>query len=106
MIAIEQLVSREHIDFMKCMGFTISRLSEYRPRFHKLAQREPSISLVVEKQKFGSGWRVGTMRGATTVWVAGCTPGVPMHKPGGSLIFDDPITAFVHAEVEEWGRPW
>lgn len=109
MIAFEQLVGAEHIAFMEGQGFTLTRVTEYRPRFSKVVQEKPAICLVVERQQFGSGWRAGVLRRWReglewrTLWVAGHTPGVELHKPGGSLIFEDPTTAFIHAQVEEWG---
>lgn len=65
--------------------------------------------LLVERQKFGSGWRAGVLlrksssKNWSTFWIAGGTRGIPIHKPGGSLVFDDAASAFIHAEVEGWG---
>lgn len=115
MIRTSEVVLPEHEAYLRERGFLPSWLDEYgRLVFAREVRRAdghvwPRIYQRIERQKFATGWRVGLTRQWGEgkpwhpIWIAGHTGRIPIHAPGGSLIFDDPVAAFVAAEVEEWG---
>lgn len=110
---VRDYVTREDEYYMLDRGFSYVWFEDpRRPGFKQERGRVGSYAhsmLLIERQKFGSGWRAGVMlrkstqKNWSTFWIAGGVKGIRISKPGGSLIFEDAASAYVHAEVAGWG---
>jgi hypothetical protein len=97
------LVTPEHEQYLLERGFTANRLENPNRVYFSREMRIGYLGykMLIEPKRFAAGWRVGLQRqwgegrNWRTVW--------PAENILDSHAFDDPVTAFVFAEVEEWG---
>lgn len=105
---------QEHVAPMASLGFALELTEGDAPVFGRYegGNLSSGVRMLVERQKFGRGWRVGRKEWAESDkgewkwclrWVAGVDKGQAVRQH--ALLFESPIAAATFGEIENWGRP-